>query len=92
MGTLVRSDGFRLTVSGVSAASLLAGLIFIIRLDMKAESALEKFEKVSSEVIGLRVDMSKDREILNEHSGEIREHRVMIRDLQNRTKTTGNNW
>ena len=92
MGNIVRSDGFRLTISGVSAASLLCGLVFIIRLDGKAESALEKFEKVFSEVIGLRVDMSKDREVLNEHSAEIREHRVMIRDLQNRTKSTGNNW
>lgn len=82
MGTALKSDGFRLTLSGVSVASLVAGLVFIIKLDSKADTALTKFDSISHEVKALREEMGKDREVLHEHGAEIREHRAMIRDLQ----------
>jgi hypothetical protein len=85
MGTMIRSDGFRLTLSGVSVLALVSGLVFIVRLDGKADTALTKFDTISYEVKALREDMGKDREVLHEHSAELREHRVMIRELQRRS-------
>jgi hypothetical protein len=85
MGTMIRSDGFRLTLSGVSVLALISGLVFIVRLDGKADTALNKFDAISYEVKALRSDMNADRAILHEHSAELREHRVMIRELQRKS-------
>ncbi len=94
MGTMIRSDGFRLTLSGVSVVALLSGLVFIIRLDGKADTALNKFDAISQEVKALRADMNADRAVLHEHSAELREHRVMINELQRKTENrqTGKEW
>ena len=90
MGTMIRSDGFRLSLSGVSVLALVSGLVFIVRLDNKAEEALKKFDAISLSVSALRVDIAKDREVLHEHGAEIREHRAMIRDLQRRAGAGSN--
>lgn len=82
MSTLIRSDGFRLSISGVSMLSLVGGLIFIIRLDEKANSALTKFDAISKDVSALRQEMAKDREVLHDHSAQIKLHQQMINDLQ----------
>jgi ribosomal protein S12 len=91
MSTIIRSDGFRLSLSGVSVISLIAGLVFIIRLDEKANTALKKFDVISQDVSGLRYEMARDREVLHEHGAEIREHRAMIHELQRRSKNA-NGW
>lgn len=85
MGTTLKSDGFRLTLSGVSVASLVAGLVFVIKLDAKADMALEKFDAIGLQVNALREDMKVDRSIINDHSVELREHRTLIHELQRRT-------
>ena len=85
MGTMIRSDGFRLTLSGVSVLALVSALVFIVRLDGKADTALNKFDAISYEVKALRGDMNADRAILHEHGAELREHRVMIRELQRKS-------
>lgn len=85
MGSTLKSDGFRLTLSGVSVASLVAGLVFVIKLDAKADMALQKFDAIGLQVNALREDMKADREIINEHSVELREHRTIIHELQRRS-------
>lgn len=85
MGQTLKSDGFRLTLSGVSVASLVAGLVFVIKLDAKADMALQKFDAIGLQVNALREDMKADREIINEHSVELREHRTIIHELQRRS-------
>lgn len=85
MGTTLKSDGFRLTLSGVSVASLVAGLVFIIKLDAKADMALQKFDAIGLQVNALRDDMKADRAIINDHSVELREHRTLIHELQRRS-------
>lgn len=85
MGTMIRSDGFRLSISGGILLALVSGLVFIVRLDGKAETALTKFDTISNEVKALRSDMNADRAVLHEHGAELREHRVMIRELQRRS-------
>lgn len=85
MGTVIRSDGFRLTLSGVSVLALVSGLVFVVRLDGKADSALTKFDAISKDVSALRQEMAKDRDVLHEHSAELREHRVMIHELQRKS-------
>jgi hypothetical protein len=94
MGTMIRSDGFRLSISGGILLALVSGLVFIVRLDGKAETALTKFDTISNEVKALRADMNADRVILHEHSAELREHRVMINELQRKTeiRQTGKQW
>lgn len=90
MSTLIRSDGFRLSISGVSMLSLVGGLIFIIRLDEKANSALTKFDAISKDVSALRQEMAKDREVLYDHSAQIKLHQQMINDLKR--KQVGKEW
>ena len=85
MGTALKSDGFRLTLSGVSVASLVAGLVFVIKLDAKADMALQKFDAIGLQVNALREDMKADRAIINDHSVELREHRTIIHELQRRS-------
>lgn len=85
MGQTLKSDGFRLTLSGISVASLVAGLVFIIKLDGKADKALYKFDAIGLEVQALRQDMKLDRQTINEHSVELREHRTIIHELQRRS-------
>lgn len=94
MGTMIRSDGFRLSISGGILLAMISGLVFIVRLDAKADKGLDKFDAISNEVKALRSDMNADRAILHEHSAELREHRVMINELQRRTqsKQTGKEW
>jgi len=84
MGNTLKSDGFRLTLSGVSVASLVAGLFYIAKLDAKADKALYKFDAIALDVQALRQDMKADREIINDHSVELREHRTIIHELQRR--------
>lgn len=90
MGTALKSDGFRLTLSGVSVASLVAGLVFVIKLDAKADMALQKFDAIGLQVNALREDMKVDRTIINDHSVELREHRTIIHELQR--KAVGKEW
>jgi len=90
MGTTLKSDGFRLTLSGVSVASLVAGLFFVAKLDAKADKALYKFDAIGLEVQALRQDMKLDRQIINDHSVELREHRTLIHELQR--KAVGKEW
>lgn len=90
MGTALKSDGFRLTLSGVSVASLVAGLVFVIKLDAKADMALQKFDAIGLQVNALREDMKVDRAIINDHSVELREHRTIIHELQR--KAVGKEW
>ena len=85
MGTALKSDGFRLTLSGVSVVSLVAGLVFIIKLDAKADMALQKFDAIGLQVNALREDMKADRATINDHSVELREHRTLIHELQRKT-------
>jgi hypothetical protein len=85
MGTMIRSDGFRLSISGGILLALVSGLVFIVRLDGKADRGLEKFDAVVLQVNALREEMKADRVIINDHSVEIREHRVMIRELQRKS-------
>ena len=79
---MIRSDGFRLSISGGILLALVSGLVFIVRLDGKADRGLEKFDAVVLQVNALREEMKADRVIINDHSVELREHRVMIRELQ----------
>ena len=90
MGQTLKSDGFRLTLSGVSVASLVAGLFYIAKLDAKADKALYKFDAIGLEVQALRQDMKLDRQIINDHSVELREHRTLIHELQR--KAVGKEW
>lgn len=90
MGNALRSDGLRLTLSGVSVASLVAGLFYIAKLDAKADKALYKFDAIGLEVQALRQDMKLDRQIINDHSVELREHRTLIHELQR--KAVGKEW
>jgi hypothetical protein len=90
MGTMIRSDGFRLTLSGVSVLALVSGLVFIVRLDAKADAALSKFDAIGLQVEALRQDMKADRTIINDHSVELREHRTIIHELQRRA--VGKEW
>lgn len=90
MGNTLKSDGFRLTLSGVSVASLVAGLFFVAKLDAKADKALYKFDAIGLQVEALRQDMKEDRAIINDHSVELREHRTMIHELQR--KAVGKEW
>ena len=85
MGTMIRSDGFRLSLSGISITVLLGILGYFARMDAKADRAIESISGIRVEVSELRKEMAKDRDILHEHGAEIREHRAMIRDLQRRT-------
>lgn len=85
MGQTLKSDGFRLTLSGVSVASLVAGLFYIAKLDAKADMALQKFDSIAFQVNALREDMKVDRAIINDHSVELREHRTLIHELQRRS-------
>jgi hypothetical protein len=85
MGTMIRSDGFRLSISSGILLALVSGLVFIVRLDGKADRGLEKFDAVVLQVNALREEMKADRVIINDHSVEIREHRVMIRELQRKS-------
>ena len=91
MGNTIRSDGFRLTLSGISVASLVAGLFYIAKLDAKADRALYKFDAIGLEVQALRHDMKADRAIINDHSVELREHRILINELQRRS-INANGW
>lgn len=90
MGTTLKSDGFRLSLSTGIFLALVSGLVFIIRLDAKADKALDKFDAISKEVSALREDMNRDRAILHDHSVELREHRTMIHELQR--KAVGKEW
>jgi hypothetical protein len=85
MGTMIRSDGFRLSISGGIFLAMVSGLVFIVRLDGKADRGLEKFDAVVLQVNALREEMKADRVVINGHSVELREHRVMIRELQRRS-------
>jgi hypothetical protein len=85
MGTMIRSDGFRFTISSGIFLALVAGLVFIVRLDGKADRGLEKFDAVVLQVNALREEMKADRVVINGHSVELREHRVMIRELQRKS-------
>lgn len=87
MGTMIKSDGFKLTLSGVSVSALVAIVVFAVRVDGKTDRALEKFDGIRHEVSAIRQEMAKDREILHEHGAELREHRVMINELQRKTGT-----
>ena len=87
MGTVIKSDGFRLTLSGVSVSALVAIVVFAVRVDGKTDRALEKFDGIRQEVSALRQEMAKDREVIHEHSAELREHRVMIHELQRKSGT-----
>ena len=91
MGQTLKSDGFRLTLSGVSVASLVAGLFFVAKLDAKADKALYKFDAIGLQVEALRQDMKADRAIINDHSVELREHRTLIHELQRRS-TNVDGW
>jgi hypothetical protein len=90
MGTMIRSDGFRLSISGGILLALVSGLVFIVRLDGKADSALSKFDAIGLQVEALRQDMKADRAIINDHSVELREHRTIIHELQRRA--VGKEW
>jgi hypothetical protein len=90
MGTMIRSDGFRLSISGGILLALVSGLVFIVRLDGKADTALSKFDAIGLQVEALRQDMKADRAIINEHSVELREHRTIIHELQR--KSVGKEW
>jgi hypothetical protein len=90
MGTMIRSDGFRLSISGGILLALVSGLVFIVRLDGKADSALSKFDAIGLQVEALRQDMKADRAIINDHSVELREHRTIIHELQR--KAVGKEW
>lgn len=66
-----------------------------------AAGAKAGIDKVADGVSGLRAEvqeirreMAKDREILHEHGAELREHRVMINELQRRTGagTSAKGW
>lgn len=85
MGTMIRSDGFRLSISGGILLALVSGLVFIVRIDAKADKGLDKFDAIGNEVRALRADMNADRAVLHEHGMELREHRVMIRELQRKS-------
>lgn len=85
MGTVIKSDGFRLTLSGISVSALVAIVVFAVRVDGKTDRALEKFDGIRQEVSALRQEMAKDREVIHEHSAELREHRTMIHELQRRS-------
>jgi hypothetical protein len=85
MGAMIRSDGFRLSISGGILLALVSGLVFIVRLDGKADRGLEKFDAVVLQVNALREEMKADRVVINGHSVELREHRVMIRELQRKS-------
>jgi hypothetical protein len=90
---MIRYDGFRLSISGGILLALISGLVFIVRLDAKADTALSKFDAISYEVKALRSDMNADRAILHEHGAELREHRVMIRELQRKSgKQNAEGW
>jgi hypothetical protein len=64
---------------------MVSGLVFIVRLDGKADRGLEKFDAVVLQVNALREEMKADRVVINGHSVELREHRVMIRELQRKS-------
>lgn len=85
MGTALRSDGFRLSLSTGIFLALVAGLVFIVRIDDKANKGLEKFDAMGIEVRALRQEMKEDRQIINDHSVELREHRTLIHELQRRS-------
>jgi hypothetical protein len=87
---MIRSDGFRLSISGGILLALVSGLVFIVRLDGKADTALSKFDAIGLQVEALRQDMKADRAIINEHSVELREHRTIIHELQR--KAVGTEW
>lgn len=82
MGTTLKSDGFRLSLSTGIFLALVAGLVFIVRIDDKANKGLEKFDAMGMEVRALRQEMKEDRQIINAHSVELREHRTLIHELQ----------
>ncbi len=90
MGTVIKSDGFRMTLSGISVTTLIAIVVFAVRIDAKGDRALEKFEIISKDVSALRQEVAKDRDVLHEHSAELREHRVMINELQRKSGTRQN--
>jgi hypothetical protein len=90
MGQTLRSDGFRLTISTSMLLSLVAGLVFVVRLDAKADKALLKFDAIALQVEALREDMKEDKRLINDHSVELREHRTMIHELQR--KAVGKDW
>lgn len=90
MGTMIRSDGFRLSLSGISITVLLGILGYFARMDAKADRAIESISGIRIEVSELRKEMAKDRDILHEHGAELREHRAMIRDLQRHTGSGSN--
>lgn len=90
MGNALRSDGVRFTISTGIFLALVAGLVFIVRIDGKADKGLEKFDAIGLEVRALRQEMKEDRDIINNHSVELREHRTMIHELQR--KAVGKDW
>jgi hypothetical protein len=79
-----------LSISGGILLALVSGLVFIVRLDGKADSALSKFDAIGLQVEALRQDMKADRAIINDHSVELREHRTIIHELQR--KAVGKEW
>ena len=85
MGQTLKSDGFRLSLSTGIFLALVSGLVFIVRIDGKADKGLEKFDAIGLDVRALREDMKEDRAIINDHSVELREHRTLIHELQRRS-------
>lgn len=85
MGNTLKSDGFRLSLSTGIFLALVSGLVFIVRIDGKADTALTKFDAIGLEVRALRQEMKEDRAIINDHSVELREHRTLINELQRRS-------
>ena len=87
----IHSD--RLRIAGPWAAWCV-GISIISSGVWHAAGAKAGIDKVADGVSGLRAEvqeirreMAKDREILHEHGAELREHRVMINELQRKTGT-----
>lgn len=94
----IHSDRLRVAMPW---AAWCVGIAIISSGVWHAAGAKAGIDKVADGVSGLRAEvqeirreMAKDREILHEHGAELREHRVMINELQRRTGagTSAKGW
>lgn len=85
MGTVIRSDGFRLTLSGVSVTALVGGLIVLIDMRRDGKESLRAIQEI-------RTVLTVQAEKIHAHDISIHTHEARISRLEEHSKRTANDY